>query len=172
MWQKVMEFRDGSGIGRTIYKQSEPRSKQVTMPTLYHSVIMARCSPRRQTQPTASNHWKHRFTRKHCCQIIVCSQHGFQDSPRASIMQASLVNASLAITFWNTWRDTTPSPARQISKTCATLLLACNKQWHTRDDSLELVTCDIRHIPSTALATTWKLFFSHCTGAQTALKAL
>ena len=48
MWQKVMEFRDDSGIGRTIYKQSEPRSKQVTMPTLYHSVIMARCSPGRQ----------------------------------------------------------------------------------------------------------------------------
>jgi len=38
MRQEMMGFRNGSGISWTIYKQSAPRSREITRPTPHHSV--------------------------------------------------------------------------------------------------------------------------------------
>ena len=37
-----MGFWDGSGISWTIWKQSAPRSKQITTPTPHHSIFTGR----------------------------------------------------------------------------------------------------------------------------------
>jgi len=39
MRQEMMGFGDGSGISWTIYKQSAPRSRQITTPTPHHAIF-------------------------------------------------------------------------------------------------------------------------------------
>jgi len=42
MRQEMMGFGDGSGISWTICKQSAPHSRQITTPTLHHSIFTGR----------------------------------------------------------------------------------------------------------------------------------
>ena len=51
----MMGFWDGSGISWTICKQSAPRSRQITTPTLHHSIFTGRMlflTPNQQCQST------------------------------------------------------------------------------------------------------------------------
>jgi len=55
IWQEMMEFWDGSGISRTIRKQSAPRSGQITTPTPHHLIFtdqMLFLMPNQQCQST------------------------------------------------------------------------------------------------------------------------
>ena len=58
MRQEMMGFWDGSGISWTIYKQSAPRSRQITTPIPHHSIFY-RPDALPDAQPTASNTHTH-----------------------------------------------------------------------------------------------------------------
>jgi len=49
-----MGLGDGSGISRTICKQSAPHSRQITTPTFHHSIFIGRMLF--LMQPTVSKH--------------------------------------------------------------------------------------------------------------------
>ena len=49
---EIMGLGDGSGIGGTIYKQSAPRSRQITTPTPHHSIFSYRLDALHDAQTT------------------------------------------------------------------------------------------------------------------------
>ena len=49
---EIMGLGDGSGIGGTIYKQSAPRSRQITTPTPHHSIFSYRPDALHDAQTT------------------------------------------------------------------------------------------------------------------------
>ena len=50
--REIMGLGDGSGTGGTTYKQSAPRSRQVTTPTPHHSIFSYRPDALHDAQPT------------------------------------------------------------------------------------------------------------------------
>ena len=55
---EIMGLGDGSATGGTTYKQSAPRSRQITTPTPHHSIFSYRPDALHDAQPTVWKNWR------------------------------------------------------------------------------------------------------------------